>query len=130
MIPMPLNPLGSDLRSARRVIRYPAIATMTLRRIFFDPPAPSAAEFRYGFLALTCALLAWSVYLFFTRSPHYHGDPYGSLIIAVMLLLNHVSAHFRLPPRVTVAARILAIVWLAFSLVYVFYLSRLLFPLY
>ena len=103
---------------------------MTLRRLFFDPPAPRAAEFRYGFLALTCALLAWSVYLFFTRSPAYRGDPYGTLIIGVMLLLNHVSANFRLPPRVTVVLRILAIAWLAFTLIYVFYLSRILFPLH
>ena len=102
---------------------------MTLRRLFFDPPAPRAAEFRYGFLALICALLAWGVFLFFTRSPAYRGDPYGNLILGVMLLLNHVSAHFRLPPRVTVATRILAIGWLLFGLVYISYLSRILFPL-
>lgn len=102
---------------------------MTLRSIFVDPPAPRAAEFRYGFLALISALIAWSVYLFFTRSPAYRGDPYGNLILGVMLLLNHVSAHFRMPPRITVVVRVLAIAWLAFGLVYVFYLSRILFPL-
>ncbi|RYD68526.1 MAG: hypothetical protein EOP83_00680 [Verrucomicrobiaceae bacterium] len=102
---------------------------MTLRRIFVDPPAPRAAEFRYGFLALICALLAWGVYLFFMRSPAYRGDPYGNLILGVMLLLNHVSAHFRMPPRITVFVRVLAMGWLLFGLVYICYLSRILFPL-
>lgn len=103
---------------------------MTLRRFFFDPPEQKAwAGFRYGFLVLICALLAWNVHLFITRSPHYRGDPYANLILVVMLLLNHVSIHFRLPSRVMVAIRILALGWLAFGLVYVSYLSPLLFPL-
>jgi hypothetical protein len=103
----------------------------TLRRLFFDPPEQKAwAGFRYGFLALICALFAWNVYLFTTRSPHYRGDPYANLILAVMLLLNHVSANFRLPPRIMVVTRVLAIAWLAFGLVYVFYLSRIFFPLH
>lgn len=104
---------------------------MTLRRIFFDPPQPTwPAEIRYGFLALICAMFAWSVHWFVTRSPSYHGDPFGNMILGVMLLLNHIAFQFRLPPRITVAARILAIGWLAFGLIYVCYLSRLLFPLH
>jgi hypothetical protein len=102
---------------------------MTLRSIFLDPPESKATAFRYGFLAVIGALLAWNVYVFVTRSPSYRGDPYGSLIIAVMLLLNHAAYQFHLPPRLTVATRILAIGWLAFCLVYVFYLSRVLYPL-
>lgn len=127
---MPLNPLGLNPNESLNVGRLSHQATMTLRRIFLDPPEPNAwAGFRYGFLALICALLAWNVYIFIVDSPYYHGDPYGSMIIATMLLFNHAAFQFHLPPRITVATRILAIGWLAFGLVYVFYLSRILFPL-
>jgi len=103
---------------------------MTLRSIFIDPPQPvRPAGFRYGFLAVICALLAFNLYNFATRSPGYSGDPYGGFIISVMLLLNHVAFQFQLPSRVTVGLRILAIGWLTFGLLYVSYLGRVLYPL-
>lgn len=103
---------------------------MTLRSIFIDPPSPTRSTgFRHGFLVLVCALLAGNAYLLATRPRGLSGDPYGGLIIGVMLLLNHVAFQFHLPPRVTVAARIFSIGWLAFGLFYVCYLGRVLFPL-
>ncbi len=103
---------------------------MTLRNIFLDPPKVQVwPGFRYGFLVFVGALLAWNAYLFGTRPPGVPGDPYGGLILGVMLLLNHVAFQFHLPPRVALAARILPIGWLAFGLVYICYLSRVLFPL-
>jgi hypothetical protein len=103
---------------------------MTLRSIFVDPPQPErSAGLRYGFLALVGALLAWNAYLLVTRRPGVPGDPYGGMIIGGMLLFNHVAFQFHLPPRVTVAARILAISWLAFGSVYIGYLGPSLYPL-
>jgi len=103
---------------------------MTLRSIFIDPPSPARpAAFRYGFLVLVCAMLTWNAYLLATRPPGVPGDPYGGLIIGVMLLSNHVAYQFHLPPRVTIAARIFSIGWLVFGLIYICFLSRTLFPL-
>ena len=103
---------------------------MTLRSIFLDPPRPPAwSGFRHGFLVVIGALLAWNAYLLATRPPGVPGDPYGGLVLAIMLLSNHVAFQFPLPPRVTVAARILAVAWAVFGMFYVFYLSRALFPL-
>jgi len=83
---------------------------MTLRNIFLDPPKLQVwPGFRYGFLVFVGALLGWNAYLFATRPPSVPGDPYGGLILGVMLLLNHVAFQFQLPPRVTVVVRILSI---------------------
>ena len=102
---------------------------MTLRSIFLDPPQPErSARFRYGLLAVTGFFLAGTVYDFVTRPPDHHGNPFGSVIIAVMLLFNHVAFQFYLPPRLTAFSRILAIVWIVFAGVYIGYLSDVLYP--
>jgi len=103
---------------------------MILRRYFVEPPKPTlSAGFRYGFLAFILIMLAVSVYGLITRPRGLFGDPYGNTMLFVFLLLNHVAFQFQLPPRLTVAARISAMVWGLFVMIYVFYLSRLLFPL-
>lgn len=110
---------------------------MTLRNIFqkFFKPCPTWSTppaiqygFEYGFLAVIIVLLAWSFHWLLTLSASYTGDRYSNLVVCLMLLFNHLGTMFRLPPRLTIAFRTLAMLWLAFGLFYIFYRYHVLLP--
>src|SRR4051812_25367960 len=104
---------------------------MTLRSFFLERPKRRASPFfRYAFLAFILVLLVADILWFSRRSSHYHGDPYGNLVIAVMLLLNHLAFQFTYPSAATAALRSVAIFWLVFACYYTFYLGRVLYPIY
>jgi hypothetical protein len=83
---------------------------------------------RYGFLAIIVALFAASILLLITLPASYHSDRYSSLIIGLMLLLNHLAFQFRWPKAMTIVIRVIATLWVLFGFFYMFYLSDVLFP--
>jgi hypothetical protein len=80
--------------------------------------------FSYGFLAVILALLfldvSWRISL--PSSYPYHRNM--NLVVALMLLLNHLAFQFRLPPTATALLRIMAICWLGFALYYIVAFGR------
>jgi hypothetical protein len=96
---------------------------------FVEPAEPAHPAVRYGMLALILVLLAWNIHLFVTLTPGYSGDPYMNGVVVLMLLFNHVAYQFKWPHSATAALRILAWIWLALGLFYIFYLSRVLYPI-
>ena len=85
--------------------------------------------YSYGMLVLILGLVAWDIQWYVNLPAGYSYDPYGNGIGALALLLAHLAFQFRWPIRVTIVLRILALAWLLFAFVYVFYLSRVLFPI-
>ena len=87
------------------------------------------AAYRYGMLIVILVLLAWQIRWYFTFAHVYNGDPYGTGILVLALLFNHLAFAFNWPRAVAIALWVLAGSWIVFSLFYVFYLSRVLYPL-
>jgi hypothetical protein len=103
---------------------------MTLRSYLIDPPKQASAAYRYGLLLVWIALVAGGIYTQIKFRPAFPADRHGILIIAAMMLLNHLAFQFRYPPAATLTLRILAILGTLFGCYYIFYLSRVLFPLH
>ena len=82
-------------------------------KTLLEEPKLRNAGFRYGFLAAICALLISDVLI---PSTHY----YGSLVVPVMLLFNHLAFQFRWPRGVMVTLRIIALGWLVGGSIYIF----------
>ena len=102
------------------------LSRMTLRSIFLEHSGGQwFPAYRYGFLLLNCALLAFGLHLLITTSPQsYHGNRYAPVVVSSMMVLNHLAFNFRPRPAVTVALRILCTIWTAFGMLYVFWLNR------
>jgi hypothetical protein len=94
-----------------------------IRRIFasiFAEPSKPNPVFAYGFLVVILLLLVERIWWFISLPPQYPYERYTGFVVVLMLLFNHLAYQFRLPTRLTVFCRILAIVWLAFGLFYIF----------
>lgn len=94
-----------------------------MQNFLFEARPQKSSAYRHGFLLVICGLLAWAAYSFETFSPSYRGDRYGNLIIATMLLLNHLAFQYRYSRVTTGTLRIVAVGWLVFACGYVFHLS-------
>jgi hypothetical protein len=94
---------------------------MRIRSTFTEPPKPTTPGFRYGVLVIYLLLLALHIQLSFSLSAHYFYEDSLVGVVALMLLFNHLAFVFRWSTRVTIALRMLALSWLAFSFVYIFY---------
>lgn len=92
-----------------------------------ETPHPSGAVFRYGMLAVILGLLGFSIHWLAGIPASYPYDRYGSGIVVLMMLFNHLAWHFRWSSGVTRALRIFSGVWTLFALIYVFYLSARIF---
>ena len=89
-------------------------------RSIFTAPAESVHPIRqYGMLVIFLVLLASQICWYLGLSASYEGDPYVTTIVILMLLFHHLAYEFRWPLIVTVALRILAMVWAIFGLCYV-----------
>ena len=103
---------------------------MNIRSIFMEPLKPMHPVYRYGMLVLILYLLAENIRWYFTLTPDWPYDRYGGLIGVLMLLFTHLSFVFRWPTSITVILRVLTFGLILFGGFYVFYLSRVLYPLH
>lgn len=101
---------------------------MIIRRILTSPGQPGNPIFAYGFLIVIVLMLIWNIQVLMDTPPSYHYDRCGNLVVALMLLFNHLAFQFRWPAGVTVALRVLSLGWTVFGLFYVFYWSHMFFP--
>ena len=99
----------------------------SLKEEFIKPYPEKSNLWKYGFLAVIIALLAWVVHGIVSLPSSYSGD-YNSLIVILMLLINHLALSFNWPKTMTIVMRAIAWIWILFACLYIFYLSRVLFP--
>lgn len=76
---------------------------------------------KYGFLGIVLCLLAFSV-MNLLRSRNFDYDQYGGPVIALILLFNHIAYYFTTEGWKSVVMKTIAWVWIAFGLVYFFWI--------
>ena len=73
----------------------------------------------YGFLVLILCFLAWGVFIFF-KQWDFGYDQYGGLMIALMLLFNHIAYFLTTKGRKSIVMKTVAWVWMVFVFAYLF----------
>ena len=71
-------------------------------------------------------ILAWIctvfvVYFFFYKYIRAHSIPYGGVVLILALLFHVLAYRFTWPTRITVIMRVLAWIWIVFTLFYILY---------
>jgi hypothetical protein len=84
-------------------------------------PRVRSVGFRYGFLAVILALLLLQVLIVPHLSASYPHGRYFGYIVPLMLLFNHLAYQFRWSQTVTIVLRVIAWLWIAFALPYMFF---------
>ena len=78
---------------------------------------------KYGMLALILCLLAFNVgHLLKWRNFVY--DEYGNLMVALMLLFNHIACYFTTKGWKSVVMKTVAAVWIVLGFAYFFWILR------
>ena len=78
-----------------------------------------AFSFRYGFLVLIIGLLIWNV-ASLLKWQNFDYDQYGNLIIALVLLFNHIAYQFTKRGWLSRVMKTIAWTWLVFAFAYIF----------
>ena len=97
----------------------------TLRMNPNRPAVSTEVEFtfnllwRYGFLALILCLLAFNV-MHLLKWRNFGYDQYGNLIIALMLLFNHIACFLTAKGWKSVVMKTVAWVWIVLVFAYLF----------
>ena len=78
---------------------------------------------KYGMLGIILCLIGFSVMTLF-RYRNFGYDQYGGLVIGLVLLFNHIAYYFTTKGWKSVVMKTIAGVWIAFGLVYVFWIFR------
>ena len=78
---------------------------------------------KYGFLGIILCLLVFSV-INLVRSRNFGYDQYGALVIGLILLFNHIAYYFTTKGWKSIVMKTVAWVWIAFGLVYIFWIFR------
>ncbi len=76
---------------------------------------------KYGFLGVVLCLLAFSV-INLLRSRNFGYDQYSGPVIALILLFNHIAYYFTTQGWKSIVIKTVAWVWIAFGLVYFFWI--------
>ena len=79
----------------------------------------TALSYKYGFLVLIICLLVWDVTSLLERRNSGY-DQYGSLIIVLMLLFNHIAYQFTKKGWLSRVMKTIAWIWIAFVWAYLF----------
>lgn len=82
----------------------------------------TALSFKYGFLVFTIWLLIWNV-TSLLKWQNYGYDEYGNLIIALMLLFNHIAFCITEKGWLSLVMKTIAWVWIAFVWAYLFWID-------
>jgi hypothetical protein len=91
-----------------------------VKPMHFDNTFIASAKFRYGFLAILLALLACDLWELPGQLHSGSAIPYRAVFLSLGLIFNHL-AFFCLPHRAASrVARVFAVAWLTFVLVYGF----------
>ena len=75
---------------------------------------------KYGMLAIILWLLAYNL-MHLLKWHNFAYDEYGNLIIALMLLFNHIAYNFTKTGWKSRVMKTVARVWIVFGLVYIFW---------
>jgi small-conductance mechanosensitive channel len=79
----------------------------------------TALSYKYGFLVLIICLLVWDVTSLLERRNSGY-DQYGSLIIVLTLLFNHIAYQFTKKGWLSRVMKTIAWIWIAFVWAYLF----------
>ena len=104
------------------------ILTFLLYFVAFEFAWPKPVNVILRVLALIGFVFAL-FYAFYTPTPTRRSDPYRGVVVILAFLLLFLANRFAWPTRVTVILRVLAWICVVFALFYIFYLSRVLYPL-
>ena len=83
----------------------------------------TALSYKYGFLVLIICLLVWDVTSLLERRNSGY-DQYGSLIIVLMLLFNHIAYQFTKKGWLSRVMKTIAWLWMVFVWAYLFWLFK------
>ena len=92
-----------------------------VREAFTRQATEVRPAYRYGMLVIILALLAWNVQFLLSLPATYSGHRFGSIIVPLMLLFNHLAFSFRWPLNVSFAMHVLAYGWLVLGCCYIFF---------
>ena len=82
----------------------------------------TAFSFKYGFLLLIICLLIWAAASLLERR-NFGYDQYGSLIIALALLFNHIAYQLTKKGWLSRVMKTTAWIWAVFSFAYIFWIE-------
>ena len=75
---------------------------------------------KYGMLAIILYLIAWNV-MHLLKSRDFAYDEYGNLVIALMLLFNHITYNFTKTGWKGRVMKAVAWIWMVFGSFYIFW---------
>ena len=81
----------------------------------------SSYLWKYGFLAVILALLAWGIFILF-KFRNFGYDNYGGLMVGLMALFNHIAYYFTTKGWKSVVMKTVASVWIVLVFVYLFWI--------
>ena len=81
----------------------------------------TAFSFKYGFLVLIIGLLIWNV-ASLLKWQNFDYDQYGNLIIALMLLFNHIAYQLTKRGWLSRVMKTIAWIWIVFGFAYIFWI--------
>ncbi len=93
-----------------------------------DPPKARPPLYRYKVLVVGLCLLAFIIFMN-TREPGDIPDLYEDVLLVLAFLFCFVAYEFAWPTPVNVILRILALILIFFAIFYIFYFSRVLYPI-
>jgi hypothetical protein len=96
---------------------------MNTKSVFTHPPSPPLSHpvYRYGMLVFILCLLGRYVLWYLGLPAEYPYDRYGTGILELALLFNHLAFSLEWRPLVTAALRVLAVSWIVFTFFYLIY---------
>jgi hypothetical protein len=84
--------------------------------------------YRYAVFVFVLGLFVVATQDYLSTAPG--RDPYRGFVFPLMLLFSHLALAFRWPRPATIALEILSSGWMVFGLLYLFYWSRVLYPIH